>query len=127
LGATVRSARAESGRLRFTIQTDSETDLRPLVERFTDIYSEVESLAKRNRGRAVRAIEGPNSLVDQLTAKQQSALRRAYTEGYYAWPRDTSSEEVADSLGITAPTFLNYLRKAHETLVANCIEQLSDD
>jgi len=125
-GAVIRSARAENGQLRLVAETDSETDIRTLIERFTDTYPKTELLAKRDRNRTVGSVEGSNSLADQLTAKQQSALRAAYSEGYYAWPRDTSSEEVADSLGVTAPTFLNHLRKAHQILVANCLEQLPD-
>ncbi|MDG5820214.1 helix-turn-helix domain-containing protein [Natronococcus sp. A-GB7] len=49
-----------------------------------------------------------------LTERQTEVLRTAVNRGYFEWPRDVSSEELADDLGITRATFLEHLRKAQE-------------
>ncbi|WP_158057679.1 helix-turn-helix domain-containing protein [Halorussus halophilus] len=55
---------------------------------------------------------------DQLTDAQRRALRSSYFAGYYEWPRDSTAEEVADSLGISSPTLHQHLRKAHRELLS---------
>ena len=44
-------------------------------------------------------------------------LQAAYHSGYFEWPRGTTAEELADSLGVSAPTLHNHLRKAQGKLL----------
>lgn len=56
------------------------------------------------------------SLSDDLTETQLDTLKTAYYSGYFDNPREQSGTEIADSLGISQPTFSNRLRRAQRAL-----------
>lgn len=58
----------------------------------------------------------------QLTARQREVLETALDEGYFKWPRQTSSDELAESLGISRATCLEHLRKAEEKILRKALE-----
>jgi predicted DNA binding protein len=51
-----------------------------------------------------------------LTPAQEACLRTALEMGYFAIPRETSSESVAEELGISKSAFLERLRRAEAAL-----------
>ncbi|WP_242492963.1 helix-turn-helix domain-containing protein [Halogeometricum borinquense] len=53
-------------------------------------------------------------LRNQLTERQRTALEAAYHAGFFQWPRETTGEGVAESLGVSPPTFHQHLRKAEQ-------------
>jgi len=55
--------------------------------------------------------------LDTLTAAQREVFERARTLGYYEWPRQTSTRELADELDISKTTLLEHLRKAEAKLL----------
>lgn len=59
------------------------------------------------------ATSGVNTDLDiDLTDRQRAAVEAAYFSGFFEWPRDSSGEEVAESLDITSPTFHQHVRAA---------------
>lgn len=82
------------------------------------------AVSRTHAGRLVWVVrEAPaaaveRSLLDDLTDRQQEVLRVAYHAGYFDWPRERTAEEVADSLGIAAPTLHAHIRKAESSLLA---------
>ncbi|WP_418281957.1 helix-turn-helix domain-containing protein [Halorubrum sp. DTA98] len=54
-----------------------------------------------------------------ISVRQREAFRLARKRGYYEYPREADAEAIADELGITKSTFLEHLRKAERTLLAN--------
>ncbi|MFC6736196.1 helix-turn-helix domain-containing protein, partial [Halolamina salina] len=61
-------------------------------------------------------------LGDRLSERQTTVLRAAYHAGYFEWPRDTTAEELADSVGVSAPTLHNHLRNAEGKLLTAFFE-----
>ncbi len=55
--------------------------------------------------------------VDSLTPAQRDAFEQARAEGYYNWPRETSTRELAADLDISKTTLLEHLRKAEAKLL----------
>lgn len=55
--------------------------------------------------------------LDTLTAAQRDAFEHARTSGYYEWPREVSTRELADGLDVSKTTFLEHLRKAEAKLL----------
>jgi len=53
-----------------------------------------------------------------LTDRQRTAVRVAVDEGYYAVPRESSIEAVADRLDCSASTAAEHLRKAEQDMMA---------
>ena len=47
-----------------------------------------------------------------LTPAQREAFEHAREAGYYRWPREASTRELAEGLGISKTTLLEHLRKA---------------
>lgn len=52
-----------------------------------------------------------------LTASQRTAFELARENGYYRWPRETTTRELAVELGISKTTLLEHLRKAEAKLL----------
>lgn len=123
-GRSVTSATANNGELRLTVEVPSGSNISEIATSLTAAYPDMEFVAKRFLDRRVRTPEEfIGSITDRLSEKQQQALKAAHFAGYYEWPRDSTAEEVADSLGISGPTLHNYLRAANRLL----IEELFDD
>lgn len=62
-----------------------------------------------------------NSQEYNLTDKQHEALALAYTEGYFDKPRNTTLEELGETLGITQQAALERLRKGEQNILENTI------
>jgi len=80
--------------------------------------------AKRTRDRDVRTIELTRTAVEErLTDRQREALALACHAGYFASPRNSTGEELADVLGISSPTFYRHVREGTRKV----LELLVDD
>ena len=55
--------------------------------------------------------------LDTLTTTQREVYEHARKEGYYEWPRGTSTRELADDLEVSKTTLLEHLRKAESKLL----------
>jgi len=56
-----------------------------------------------------------------LTDRQQEALTVALSRGYYESPRQASTEELADELGISQPATSDLLRRAERQLMSSAL------
>lgn len=113
-GATLREAHTEDGVAEVVAEVAPGEDVREAVEAVAGGYDGVEFVGRRDVERSVPS--GP--LDDRLTDRQRSALRAAYLAGYYQWPRGSTAEEVADALGVSAPTLHQHLRAAESKVMA---------
>jgi predicted DNA binding protein len=92
--------------------------VREVLDTIDEIYPGTELVAQRTSEREPRtAREVYEVLLDRLTEKQRAALETAYFAGYFEWPRTATGEEVADVLGVSAPTLANHLRTAERKLL----------
>lgn len=72
-----------------------------------------EVLEFRQQGRADPEYSGP----DAPTEQQREALVAAYERGYFAEPRETSLEELAESLGLSSTAVAGRLRRGMRSLI----------
>jgi len=97
---------------------------------FVDDRSEIETALDRVREQAgaevrIDAITTSEAAVptardqrlDTLTAKQRQVFEHARDEGYYEWPRKSSTRELAADLDVSKTTLLEHLRKAEAKLL----------
>ncbi|ELY60130.1 Bacterio-opsin activator HTH domain protein [Natronococcus amylolyticus DSM 10524] len=63
-------------------------------------------------GRSARARR-----LDTLTAAQREVFEHARETGYYEWPRETTTRELAADLDIAKSTLLEHLRRAESKLL----------
>ncbi|MFC7176409.1 helix-turn-helix domain-containing protein [Halosegnis marinus] len=55
--------------------------------------------------------------LDSLTPKQRETFEAARDAGYYRWPREATTRELADEFGVSKTTLLEHLRKAEAKLL----------
>jgi predicted DNA binding protein len=55
--------------------------------------------------------------LEALTPAQREAFEHARGAGYYRWPREASTRELAEGLGVSKTTLLEHLRKAEAKLL----------
>lgn len=117
-GATMRRAQAEDGVGSLIIEAPKSSDPREIAKAYEQYNPESEIVAKREVERPVQtASEFRETIHNRLTDKQRSAITAAYFSGYYQWPRESTGEEIAASLGISSATLHQHLRSAHRELL----------
>jgi hypothetical protein len=122
-GATVRTAEFAEGVGRLVVEVAPDGDVRELAESVGGTFPGSDLLAKRERQRPVETTrEFRSSLHEELTDRQQTALRVAYYGGYFQSPRDSTAEELAEGLGISSPTLHYHLRAAQSKLLDAFLE-----
>lgn len=121
-GATVRSATVDHGSGRLTVEAPVEADARSLVDHVRTAFPGAAVVATAQRERPLTGVGRPGGLLDALTDRQREVLEAAYRGGYFAWPRESTAEAVADSLDISAPTLHAHLRKAEAAILARLLD-----
>jgi PAS domain S-box-containing protein len=123
-GAVVREATAKNGAGTILVELPRGADVRSLVDGFQERYPGSDLAARRQRERAIRSLfELEDVLRDEVTDRQWEALETAYSAGYFAWPRETSGEGVAELIGVTQPTFNKHLRIAERAAFRLLLER----
>lgn len=61
-------------------------------------------------------------LLPQLTEKERLVLTTALGSGYYEYPRKISATELAEQLGYSKSTAIEYLRKAENKVIATLVK-----
>ncbi|MFB6091579.1 MAG: bacterio-opsin activator domain-containing protein [Haloquadratum sp.] len=126
-GATVESFGATNGSGRLVVRTPPKADLRALVESIRSSYPDVDIVAKREVEDEVQSTSSfRRTLEEKLTARQRDVMETALVSGYFEWPRGSTAEEVAASLGIAAPTFHEHLRAGERKLIESFFDETSD-
>lgn len=123
-GAVVQSACATAQETTIAVEMAPAADVRAVVEAVESTFSGLEFVSQREREAADERLLLANSpeLWASLTDRQQQVVEAAYHAGYYDWPRKTTAEQLADALGVSAPTLHQHVRKAHHSLIAGLVE-----
>ncbi|OAQ54464.1 hypothetical protein HTG_02630 [Natrinema mahii] len=117
-GGVLRSLEPVDDRARLTIELGEPVDVRAFVRALERRHPGTELLARRPRERSPRAAGTTDELTACLSERQRRTLEAAYHGGFFEWPRDHTGEEIADTLGISQPTFSRHLRLAQRKLFA---------
>ena len=123
-GAKLLGATVEDGVASLTAEVASDADMRALLERVQAAVPETRLESVTEHDRPVERADGvPEETMADLTDRQQEALEAAYRAGYYDWPRESTAEDVAETLDIAAPTLHAHLRKAEGSLLADLFDE----
>ena len=116
-GGVLQSVTPVDDRTRLVIALSSTVDVRSFVQMLERTHPGTELLARRERDRSdqpARAFDA--ELRSRLSERQFRTLETAYYGGFFDWPRESTGEEIADSLGVSQPTFSRHLRLAQQKL-----------
>lgn len=112
-GGYVDTARVDQGDLHMRIHLSPNVDVRSITDVVKEEFPGTELLAHRQTSRTDDSPPRLRGLFrEKLTDRQRTCLEAAYNAGFFEWPRATSGEDVAESLGVSPPTFHQHLRKA---------------
>ncbi|ELY87924.1 PAS/PAC sensor protein [Natrialba hulunbeirensis JCM 10989] len=127
-GGVLHSVMPLDGRTRLVLTVpgsdSATTPVRSIVERLEREAVSARLLARRERDarpRSVRAFDA--ELRERLSDRQWRTLEAAYYGGFFAWPRESTGEEIADSLAVSQPTFSRHLRAAQRKLFELLFDQ----
>lgn len=101
-----------ANRREYTILFFQREDLKAIIEEF-----------RRTGEVTLGKVSKFNESTAELTDRQFEVVECALEEGYFEWPRNASSDEIAGELDISRATFLEHLRKAQSKLLTEAIEE----
>jgi PAS domain S-box-containing protein len=112
-GATVRSARVDSGTGTLVGHLAPNADVRNVVATFQDAFPDSRLVGKRTVELSTQTgVDTHEEILDRLTEKQWRTLQAAYFSGYFDSPRGTTAQELANTLGIASSTLHQHLQAA---------------
>ncbi|MDL5360818.1 GAF domain-containing protein [Halalkalicoccus sp. NIPERK01] len=111
--AVVRTLTIENGAATAVVDVPHVATVREFIERLQRDAPGLELLARRTRDRPLKTRNTFRAICEGcLTTKQLTALETAYFSGFFESPRLRTGQEVAESLGVSQPTFTTHLRAA---------------
>ena len=117
-GATTRTT-FEDGAVRVLTELPYGADVRQVVDALKGVYPDMEFVSRRTRERRAKTAPELRSAVrDRLTDRQRTVLEAAYAAGFFNWPRDSTGDELAQSLDVSAPTFHKHVRAGEAKIMA---------
>ena len=121
LGGRIDRAVIEDGDYHATIHLPPGVDTRQVIEAVRENHATFELVSRVG----ITKTEGPgrlHSLEPDLTECQRTTLEAAYYAGFYDWPRNSTGEDLADSLGVSPPTFHQHLRLGTKRVLKTLFE-----
>lgn len=115
-GAVIESVRHTSRETRVELFAPGTGGRPSGVRSVLDSREDVELVSRRSNV-VIGDGTGAGSPLESLTQRQQEVLQTAHEAGFFEWPRETNGDEVADQLGIAAPTFHEHIRRAERGLI----------
>ncbi|WP_255192828.1 PAS domain S-box protein [Natronobeatus ordinarius] len=107
----------DDGTLWMTAHVPQGSDVRQVIDSIRDVYPGAEAIARRQASTTSSSSRGiRRAWAEELTDRQRASLETAYYAGFFEWPRHSSGEDIADSLGIAPPTFHQHVRAAERKL-----------
>ncbi|WP_247004912.1 bacterio-opsin activator domain-containing protein [Halosolutus gelatinilyticus] len=126
-GAVLRSITPVDDRVRLVIELSSTVEVRSFVGMLDRAYPGTELVARREEDRSARSARAFDvEFRDRLSERQLRTLETAYYGGFFEWPRESTGEEVASSLGVSQPTFSRHIRLAQQKLFELLFEEYLD-
>ncbi|PCR91830.1 bacterio-opsin activator domain-containing protein [Natrinema ejinorense] len=120
LGGRPREIVIASDEVRFRGELPGDVDHRQAGNEIRRFHPDAELVAEK-------LVYSPQLLydivADALTDRQLAALDAAYFSGYFATPRTSTGDELADRFGVTRQTFNQHLRKAEQIVFQHLFEK----
>jgi predicted DNA binding protein len=122
LGGAVQDVVLDGSDLQITIHLPQDVEVRDIVETVRASHDSGEVIARRQvTDRDNRSERLGEVWANELTDRQRTVVETAFYAGFFEWPRVTSAEDVADSLGIAGPTFSQHLRAPERKVFARLV------
>lgn len=123
-GAEIRSIVADTEGMRVVVELSNVGTVPRFVEMVKTRFPDTALVGRRDIDRPKQTtLELRNEYENHLTDRQLEVLEVAYHSGFFSWPRESTGQDIADSLNVSQPTVNRHLRTAERKL----FEMLIDD
>jgi PAS domain S-box-containing protein len=110
-GGTVTDITAQDDHGTVRLELPRTADVSRVLDALRATGADVELQAKRTVDRPIQTDNWfQEAVTDRLTDKQRHTLEAAYHAGFFEQPRDSTGEEIAESMDISPSTFHQHLR-----------------
>jgi len=122
VGGTISTATVGPDRTRFVVEVPVDADVREIVDHIQAEHSDVDFVAQRDRDHEISTGSRPDGILGELTDRQREVLEAVYRSGYFAWPRTSTAEEIAESLDLASATLHGHIRKAEAVIISTLFD-----
>ncbi len=123
-GAVFRSATATPSTTILNIDIPESVDVRHITRLIQETFTDVELRSKQTFDQASEH-NLYSQFLDELTDRQLEVIQTAYYSGYFESPRESTGEDVAETLGISPPAFYQHARTVQRKLFSALFDEIS--
>ena len=117
-GGIIRRFDAGNGIAEVIVELPNGQSARSAYDMLENRYDTVELISYHESEEPMRTPQDTTArLKSALTDRQLTALQKAYYADYFAWPRNVSGEDLAETMDISRSTFHQHLRTAQRKLL----------
>jgi len=121
-GAVFREATADPTSTTLVIDIPDSIDVRTITQLVRETFSTVELRSKQTLDQSVER-DLYSKFLGKLTERQLEVIQTAYYSGFFESPRESTGEDVAETLGISPPAFYTHSRTVQRKLFETLFEE----
>ena len=120
-GAVFRKATADPTTTTLVVDIPSSIDVRTITQLVHETFSTVELRSKQTLDQSIEH-DIYSKFLGKLTERQLEVIQTAYYSGFFESPRESTGEEVAETLDISPPAFYKHARTVQRKLFDTLFE-----
>jgi PAS domain S-box-containing protein len=121
-GAVFREATADPTTTTLVIDIPDSIDARTIIQLVRETFSTVELRSKQTLNQTAEH-NLYSKFLEKLTERQLEVIQTAYYSGFFESPRESTGEEVAETLEISPPAFYTHARTVQRKLFTTLFEE----
>jgi PAS domain S-box-containing protein len=123
-GAVFREATADPTSTALVVDIPDSIDVRTITQLVRETFSAVELRSKQTLDQSIEH-DLYSKFLERLTERQLEVIQTAYYSGFFESPRESTGEDVAETLGISPPAFYTHSRTVQRKLFETLFEENS--
>ena len=121
-GAVFREATADTTSTTLVIDIPDSIDVRTITQLVRETFSSVDLRSKQTLNHSMER-DLYSRFLEKLTERQLEVIQTAYYSGFFESPRESTGEDVAETLGISPPAFYKHSRTVQRKLFETLFQE----
>ncbi|WP_255198697.1 bacterio-opsin activator domain-containing protein [Halorarius litoreus] len=121
-GAVFRKATADPTSTTLVIDIPDSIDVRTITQLVRETFATAELRSKQTLDQSIEH-DLYSKFLKKLTERQLEVIQTAYYSGFFESPRESTGEDVAETLGISPPAFYKHARIVQRKLFETLFEE----
>ena len=123
-GAVLGTATSAPDATTLVVDIPESVDVRHITGLVGETFTNVELRSKQTLDQASES-NLYSRFLDELTDRQLEVIQTAYYSGFFESPRESTGEDVAETLGISPPAFHKHVRTVQRKLFSVLFDEIS--